>query len=166
MAMAVRAVQLAVIGLALLYLLARATTGENFLVRRRSRTTSIPPRRPAAFLLPSSHAPPTAAARPASSHLLRAPSPSGDLPGATAPHGLGVSAVARQDQDATASPRAAPPRPARRAVNKRAAFVTGIDALLPLLAVPFLPLPVAALVALSSMAAPARAWAADHPNAS
>ncbi|CAL5002705.1 unnamed protein product [Urochloa decumbens] len=161
MAMAVRAVQLAVIGLALLYLLARATTAESFLILRRSLTTTIPPLGSAAFPL-GSDAPPTAAARPASSHHLRAPSPSGYLPDATAPHGLSVSAVARQDQDVIASPRAAPPCPPRRA-DKRAATVISIDAL-PLLAVPFLPLPVAALVALSSMVAPAHAWAADHPK--
>ncbi|CAO2163628.1 unnamed protein product [Urochloa humidicola] len=171
MAMAVRAAQLAVIGLALalLFLLARATTGENFLVRRRSLTT-IPPRGSAA-ILPSSDAPPTAAARPASSHNLRAASPSGDLPDATAPHGLGVSAVARQDQDATASPLSPP----KRAVNKRAAAATSADQTprgavisidaVPLLAVPFLPLPVAALVSLSYLAAPARAWSSsDHPK--
>ncbi|CAL5006844.1 unnamed protein product [Urochloa decumbens] len=105
MAMAARAFHLAVIGLALLHLLAQATTAENLHISSRTTTATTLPSRGFAFPL-GSDARPAAAALPTSSHHPRAPSTSADMADAAAPHGLGVSTMAAQD--ATAAAHAAP----------------------------------------------------------
>ncbi|CAL4998164.1 unnamed protein product [Urochloa decumbens] len=167
----------------LLHLLARATTCENLLVRGCA-TTSLPPRGSVLPLGSDSDAPPTPQeAAAAISRLLHLdpvlcvrphapPSPSTSRRAETA--------VTRLDVGATASPRVTPPRPCGSVGHKSAASAGSIEtepprgvttpsktkaalvgALLPLLAVPFLPPPVAALVALSSLATPVRAWSSS-----
>ncbi|KAF8675599.1 hypothetical protein HU200_047671 [Digitaria exilis] len=109
MAMAVRAFYLSVVVLALVPFLAQATAAENLLVRSCSLTTTTLPPHCSEFPL-GVDAPPTAASARTTAFIdhLHAPSPSGALADATAPHSLGVSAGARQHQDGTAAAQAAP----------------------------------------------------------
>ncbi|CAO2210716.1 unnamed protein product [Urochloa humidicola] len=171
----------------LLHLLGRATTCENLLVRGCA-TTSLPPRGSVLPLGSDSDSDSDAPAPPTPkeavvSGLLRLdlvflvrphalPSPS-TLSVSRSPRRRAADAavVTRLDEGANASPRVTPPRPRGSVGHKRAASAGSIDietapsktkaALLPLLSIPFLPPPVAALVALSSMAAAAHAWSSD-----
>ncbi|KAL6639923.1 hypothetical protein ACP70R_022233 [Stipagrostis hirtigluma subsp. patula] len=159
-AMAMRPVHLALICLALL---ARAATAEHLLVHSRDTTTSTLPLPVGDLPLASDG--PTGWLRPASTshHHPSAPSSS------TLPRRLDVIASAP-----TAPPAPPCPCPCRCGVHTRASAVDDIVPVrgsfiaparkkallraLPLLAVPFLPPPVSALVALSALATPVRAW--------
>nr|CAB3482737.1 unnamed protein product [Digitaria exilis] len=174
-----RAFHLAVVVLALVPFLAQATAAENLRVRCCSLTTTTPlPPHCSEFPL-GVGAPPTAAGTPAFVDHLRAPSPSAALPDAAAapspsttysddssPRSLGASAAAARpaprcpssrdlNTRATiveAAPRSGATTPATKAVLLRA---------LPLLAIPFLPWPVAALAAFSLLPTTVRARSDD-----
>ncbi|OEL30881.1 hypothetical protein BAE44_0008100 [Dichanthelium oligosanthes] len=183
---------LALICVAVLHLLARATTGEHLLVHSRTNTTTtttFPPH--ASILSLASNSPAAGAGWPASSHPLRGSSSPSALSGSAVfpPRHLDVSSAAREDGTAPAAPSATPPAPPcprscgvhtrgtaldeprmlrpvgiNTAPSKKAA-ATLLNAL-PLLAIPFLPPPLAALVALSTLATPVRACSAPSASCS
>uniref|UniRef100_K3YLK6 Wall-associated receptor kinase galacturonan-binding domain-containing protein n=1 Tax=Setaria italica TaxID=4555 RepID=K3YLK6_SETIT len=182
---AVRSSHLALICLA--FLLTGATTGERLLVHSRTNattTTTFPPHAPILLLASD-------AGRPTSSHHhLRASSPSpSTLTGVSPPRSLDVPVIEREDTataPATTAPTTppAPPCPGVSAVHAHEPAVddgtlqaprgtttapSKVAALLnalPLLAIPFLPPPVAVLVALSSLATPVRACSAPSASCS
>lgn len=159
----------AVTCLALLHLLPHATTGKRHLVRSRTHALT----NNADALLQTSDAPPTAARWPAFYHHLRELSA---LSNASQPHRLRFSGVAPKPEESAISTTRAPPRPRLHLHGIHTTYGAVVDVALPLpapykedapspsllralplLAVPFLPPPLAALAALASLTTPARA---------